>query len=1765
MKCVGTRRTAQRWMAVIAIVLSACSTDDGGGGPGAGSDATAPGADAVLDPTNLAPIVTLQGPSAEQVFQFGDPIAVVARVSDDRDRPEQLDVTVFSDINEQVGKPTANESGFVSFETGVLSPGNHTLTLTARDSGGRVGEASVAITVNGAPTVGEIAIEPAAPTTADELTAALTTPFADPNRAADALVVTWQWFRDGEDASVSGPRVAAARTSKGEAWRVLATATDPYGKRAQAEATVTIGNTAPTCGLATMLPSSGRTDTTFTCRCADRVDPDAGDAIADRCAFFAGGTKLPSQGCTLPATSTSKGMDITCELEPSDGDGDGPAVVSAMVSVLNSAPTRPVVAIAPTAGTARTAFTCSVVEAPTDADGDGIDIEFTWVVNGYENPGTTSATAVPLDALVSNAEGKPARGGDRVGCRVRAYDGSERSQAADTVMVTLSNTPPEGGVVTIAPLGASENDALTCAAAGGSDVDGDAIVWRYTWEIGGEVVAGVIGPELGPEHVAVGDVVTCVATPFDGFDDGVPQESKNAVVIQNAAPTVPVVEVLAPLGADGPAICYVKTASVDKEPLTEAFYWRVNDGEEFVDGGVLAADQVGNCNVVRCRLAVSDGTTTVSSAVGEIVMPVGSCDDGNPCTAHACLPDGSCGTQPTTGACSDLDPCTEGDSCVLGVCRGDVKSCDDGQQCTADSCDAATGQCVHAPIAGLCDDGNACTLDTCDFSLNGGAGGCRYEPLDNIPCDKDGSGCTVGDRCVAGQCQAGPAFDCEEGQAPNQCLVRECRSTGPSSFVCDNLFYDSSVACEDGFWCTIADHCNGQGQCEPGIPRDCGIGLSTCQEGACDEGADTCRVEDLPDESPCDFDANGCTVGDACRAGLCRQGEEADCSALDDDCNAARCVSEGTHAYQCVADPLAAGAPCEGPDFCVVGMGCDGGGACVGGGPRDCDAELGDQCLTSYCDSAFRACLPEPVTGGTSCDDGDPCSSGDRCTFGLCLATGSICLEERLSVTNTADLPLVMLGLGGGRYLTQWQRVNGPNVYRVTDAHGSRENEERRVGEGALSGFVAPASTRILGAVARPDGRVAMLTTTGEANCPTNQWCGATTDRSVDHELQLVVVDATGAGLGQGVGAVAQGTKASAFHEVYAGAHAAPLAFADGSWAVVFSPQLAGTETNTMSPGLGVWLSPVSVDLARGEPVKLFDLGAGVNVTRLSVSQFPESDDFVVAWVAADGRSILARRHDRFGAPAPGGPRVVAALAPGRAVTALRAAAFRDGGYAVVYEDEGGDGVAVGRVARVFPAILGLADLAWDLDPDGGDLRLGGVAVFADKALVAAWTDAVADGDGSAVMARVFDAGGAPLGDTFVVHAEVAGDQRLPAVAVVGDDAFAVGFVGPAGHVYTRVFKRDGGNQPGRPEIEVAQTPQFDQVAPAAAGDGQGRALVVWESTSTGATISDVYARQFDLDGAPMGAQYRVNATVAGAQRAPATAGHAGRFVVAWTSDGQDGDGLGIFARRLDGDGVAHGLEVQVNGDGAGDQRGPAVAMGAGGAWLAAWVDGASVRARGFDVDELPLGDEATLDAVATVAASPPAVAAVPGQTSYLAAWIGADGAPRLARVAGNGTLDGTPVVHGVSEGASASRGAVTVAAGASGQGLLCWRLASPERVSCQRIATVDGAAVGDVIALTRDRVVAAPHARWLADGAALVAWAARDVDGAGLAVQYARLGADGTTTSARVGGSRHRLGDQTAPVAAVDAGQAFVLAWQSFDQDGDGWGVYLRALDFAP
>lgn len=349
----------------------------------------------------------------------------------------------------------------------------------------------------------------------------------------------------------------------------------------------------------------------------------------------------------------------------------------------------------------------------------------------------------------------------------------------------------------------------------------------------------------------------------------------------------------------------------------------------------------------------SDAECTVAGlicdkAVGECVECIGSpdCPTGQYCLQGKCLdwictPDAHwckgtvavlCNEDGSAIAveeeCNDQSLCTIGDACVNGACStGSAKDCNDKNGCTADECDPETG-CFYQNAEGDCD---------------------------------DGTDCTEGDHCEAGQCVAGE-------------LVCDCVNDG------------------DCFELNDDDLCNGSLQCTGGKCIIDSQSKVTCEESddpcltfLCDGATGECLEDAAGDGEICD-DLDACTTGDVCEGGQC-VGSVAVC---DDGntCTADTCNAE----LGCIHTPNSDGDcndgnKCTDPDLCMDGV-------CIG---QAIDCEEGNPCTLNSCLPA-TGCQFEELSG--ACEDGNLCTTGDECIDAVCKGVELVCVADDNPCTN---------------------------------------------------------------------------------------------------------------------------------------------------------------------------------------------------------------------------------------------------------------------------------------------------------------------------------------------------------------------------------------------------------------------------------------------------------------------------------------------------------------------------------------------------------------------------------------------------------------------------------------------------------------------------------------------------------------------------------------------------------------------------------------------
>jgi hypothetical protein len=240
-----------------------------------------------------------------------------------------------------------------------------------------------------------------------------------------------------------------------------------------------------------------------------------------------------------------------------------------------------------------------------------------------------------------------------------------------------------------------------------------------------------------------------------------------------------------------------------------------------------------------------------------------------------------------------------------------------------------------------------------------------------------------------------------------------------------------------------------------------------------------------------------------------------------------------------------------------------------------------------------------------------------------------------------------------------------------------------------------------------------------------------------------------------------------------------------------------------------------------------------------------------------------------------------------------------------------------------------------------------------------------------------------------------------------------------------------------------------------------------------------------------------------------------GNFVVVWESHGQDGDGFGIYAQRFTAAGAAVGGEFRVNTTTTRDQTFPSVAMDADGDFVVVWQ---SRRSGTSDYD-------------------------------LFAQRYTASGA------AAGGEL---PV------GALVQRTIASVAMDRDGNFVVAWLAPSPQGIYARRYTASGAAAGGQVRVNTAPDVLFSPSVAVDPDGDFVVTWVNYAGDGSVYGVYAQRYNAAGATVGGEFRVNTHTMDIQREPTVAAFADGGFVVAWQSRNQDGSGYGIYAQRYNAA-
>ena len=319
--------------------------------------------------------------------------------------------------------------------------------VRANDGTGLGAAGTDALTVvNSAPVVASVTLTPSSVTTNDTVTASVSASDGD----GDSLTYTYDWSVNGISVGVSGASLdGTTHFDRGDVISVSVSASDGTDASASVSATATVGNSPPEIASVSLAPSAVYTNDTLTSTVGTVSDPD-GDTVTLAYTWKVDGTSTGTTGTTLDgATWFERDEVVTVTVTPSDGTDTGTAV-SDSVTVLNSAPTAPVVTISPSDPTEGVDdLLCEVSVAATDADGDPLTYSAVWEVDGteYPDPDTGSLHIGPSTTTWTDdtVPGADTLEGEDWTCAMTADDGTDAGpDGTDGVTIGTASTCGNG-------------------------------------------------------------------------------------------------------------------------------------------------------------------------------------------------------------------------------------------------------------------------------------------------------------------------------------------------------------------------------------------------------------------------------------------------------------------------------------------------------------------------------------------------------------------------------------------------------------------------------------------------------------------------------------------------------------------------------------------------------------------------------------------------------------------------------------------------------------------------------------------------------------------------------------------------------------------------------------------------------------------------------------------------------------------------------------------------------------------------------------------------------------------------------------------------------------------------------------------------------------------------------------------------------------------------------------------------------------------------
>ncbi len=373
-----------------------------------------------------------------------------------------------------------------------------------------------------------------------------------------------------------------------------------------------------------------------------------------------------------------------------------------------------------------------------------------------------------------------------------------------------------------------------------------------------------------------------------------------------------------------------------------------------------------------------------------------------------------------------------------------------------------------------------------------------------------------------------------------------------------------------------------------------------------------------------------------------------------------------------------------------------------------------------------------------------------------------------------------------------------------------------------------------------------------------------------------------------------------------------------------------------------------------------------------------------------------------------------------------------------------------------------------------------------------------------------------------------------------------------------------------RAEFEANTRTSNKQENPAIAMDAEGNFVVVWNSYLQDGSSNGIFGRRFDSNCTPLNEEFQINTTTSGNQREPSVAmDAAGNFVVAWYGPGMaEEDKEDIFARRFDPNGQPLGSEFCVNTYTNDRQLYPGVAMDNDGGFVIVWEsmniheqDNKIICGQLYDSFGSSIGHEFVISEEISDSRYPDVAMETEG--NFAIVWMQDKSSNSIITRLYNadGTAKTEPFEISTIRFSSITR--PSIAMDKDGNFVVAWdgdpNLAGLDDIHARRYG-FDGTAIGEqfIVNTSIEGPQQNPQVAMNNRGRFIIVWDSKidpDINERDIFAQ--RYDSAGGPLGDEFQVNTYMADDQKRPSVAMGQNSKFVMAWQSYGQDGSGYGIF--------